>query len=253
MREGMTQSLVIIVGLSFEARIAGRIRAQVICSGDGQNLAASLTRAITKQCRGLISLGIAGGLLPNLSAGTCVIGSQIVDGTKRLMTDRSWSQSLLQAIPGSIYGKIVGVAAPIPFPEVKHSLYLNTGAIAVDMESHVVGNAAVTNGLPFVAIRVISDPAESSLPRVALAAMRPNGTVDCFAMVRSLMNHPREVRALAETARDTFAAGITLSRVCSVFRSCNEPDVRSQAITLKGAAMASLKTVAAPTKRSIAT
>jgi adenosylhomocysteine nucleosidase len=145
MREGMTQSLVIIVGLSFEARIAGRIRAQVICSGDGQNLAASLTRAITKQCRGLISLGIAGGLLPNLSAGTCVIGSQIVDGTKRLMTDRSWSQSLLQAIPGSIYGKIVGVAAPIPFPEVKHSLYLNTGAIAVDMESHVVGNAAVTN------------------------------------------------------------------------------------------------------------
>jgi hypothetical protein len=67
--------------------------------------------------------------------------------------------------------------------------------------------------------------------------MRPNGTVDCFAMVRSLMNHPREVRALAETARDTFAAGITLSRVCSVFRSCNEPDVRSQAITLKGAAM----------------
>jgi hopanoid-associated phosphorylase len=237
MREGMTQSLVIIVGLSFEARIAGRIRAQVICSGDGQNLAASLTRAITKQCRGLISLGIAGGLLPNLSAGTCMIGSQIVDGTKRLMTDRSWSQSLLQAIPGSIYGKIVGVAAPIPFPEVKHSLYLNTGAIAVDMESHVVGNAAVTNGLPFVAIRVISDPAETSLPRVALAAMRPNGTVDCFAMVRSLMNHPREVRALAETARDTFAAGITLSRVCSVFRSCNEPDVRSQAITLKGAAM----------------
>ena len=56
--------------------------------------------------------------------------------------------------------------------------------------------------------------------------MRPNGTVDFFAMVRSLMKHPREVRALAETARDTFTAGITLSRVCSVFRSFNEPDIR---------------------------
>ena len=226
MREGAIQSLVVVVGLSFEARLAGRIRAQVICSGNGQHLAASLTRVITKQCQGLISLGVAGGLLPNVPAGTCVIGSQILDGTQRLLTDRGWSQSLLKAIPGSIFGKIVGVAAPIAFPEVKHSLYLNTGAVAVDMESHVVGNAALTNGLPFVAIRVISDPAERSLPRVALTAMRPNGTVDFFAMVRSLMKHPREVRALAETARDTYTAGITLSRVCSAFRSFNEPDIR---------------------------
>ncbi|MGA7535528.1 MAG: hypothetical protein WBW27_26990, partial [Pseudolabrys sp.] len=66
MREGVIQSLVVVVGLPFEARLAGRIRAQVICSGYGQNLATSLTRAITKQCQGLISLGVAGGLLPNL-------------------------------------------------------------------------------------------------------------------------------------------------------------------------------------------
>ena len=38
------------------------------------------------------------------------------------------------------------------------------------------------------------------------------------------------------------------ARVCSVFRSCNELDVRSQALTLKREAMASLKTVAAPAK-----
>jgi adenosylhomocysteine nucleosidase len=243
MRAVVTQTLVIVVGLPFEARLAKRICAQVICSGDGQRLAASLTHAITKQCQGLISLGVAGGLLPNLSAGTCVIGSQILDGAQRLMTDRSWSQSLLQAIPGSIYGKIVGVAAPIAFPEMKHSLYVKTGAMAVDMESHVVGNVAVTNALPFVVIRVISDPAERSLPQLALAAMRPNGTVNIAAMALSLMKHPREVRALLETARDTFAARIMLSRACSVLRSCSEPDVRSPTVTLKCEAMASLKTV----------
>ena len=67
MREGAIQSLVVVVGLSFEARLAGRIRAQVICSGNGQHLAASLTRAITKQCQGLISLGVAGGLRAELA------------------------------------------------------------------------------------------------------------------------------------------------------------------------------------------
>jgi adenosylhomocysteine nucleosidase len=45
------------------------------------------------------------------------------------------------------------------------------------MESHIVASAAAANGLPFVAIRVIADPAERPLPQVALAAMRPNGTM----------------------------------------------------------------------------
>src|SRR5262249_17757669 len=112
-RESVAQTLVVVVGLPFEARLAGNICAQVVCGGDCQDLAAVLRRTIIKDCRGLISLGVAGGLLPNLSAGTCVVGSEILSGTIRLMTDQAWSQSLLQAIPGSIYGKIVGVPAPI--------------------------------------------------------------------------------------------------------------------------------------------
>ena len=149
MRESVTQSLVVVVGLPFEARLADGICARVICSGNGQNLAASLTRATMNECQGLISLGVAGGLLPNLSAGTCVVGSEILWGTARFMTDKSWSQSLLQTIPDSVYGKIVGVPAPIAHTEAKHTLYVNTGAVAVDMESHVVGSVAAANGLSF--------------------------------------------------------------------------------------------------------
>jgi Phosphorylase superfamily len=146
MRESVTQSLVVVVGLPFEARLADGICARVICSGNGQNLAASLTRATMNECQGLISLGVAGGLLPNLSAGTCVVGSEILWGTARFITDKSWSQSLLQTIPDSVYGKIVGVPAPIAHTEAKHTLYVNTGAVAVDMESHVVGSVAAANG-----------------------------------------------------------------------------------------------------------
>src|SRR5262245_45975711 len=105
------QTLVVVVGLPFAARLAGGISERVICGGNGQNLAASLTCAIMNECRGLISLGVAGGLLPNLSAGTCVVGSEILWGTERLMTDPNWSQRLLQAIPDPIYCKIVGAAA----------------------------------------------------------------------------------------------------------------------------------------------
>jgi hopanoid-associated phosphorylase len=222
MRGSVAQTLVIVVGLPFEARLAGAISGRVICGGNGQNLAASLTCAIMNECRGLISLGVAGGLLPNLSAGTCVVGSEIVWGTQRLMTDPSWSQRLLHAIPDSIYGKIVGVAAPIVYTEAKHSLYVTTRAVAVDMESHIVASAAAANGLPFVAIRIIADPAEHPLPQVALAAMRPNGTINIAKLALSLMKDPRDFWSLLQTAQDAFAARAKLRHVCTAFGSCQD-------------------------------
>jgi adenosylhomocysteine nucleosidase len=222
MRGSVTQTLVVVVGLPFEARLAGGISGRVICRGNGQNLAASLSCAIINECQGLISLGVAGGLLPNLSAGTCVVGSEILWGAERLMTDPSWSRRLLHAIPNSIYGKIVGVAAPIVYAEAKHSLYVATRAVAVDMESHIVGSAAAANGLPFVAIRVIADPAERPLPQVALAAMRPNGTINIAKMVVSLMKDPRDLWSLVQTAQDAFAARAKLRHVCTSFGSCQD-------------------------------
>jgi hopanoid-associated phosphorylase len=217
MLESATQTLVFVVGLPFEARLAAGIYGRVICGSKGRNLAESVTYAITSECRGLISLGVAGGLLPNLAAGTCVVGSEVLWGNTRLGTDASWSQSLLQAIPNSIYGKIVGVPRPIAYADAKHVLHIKTGALAVDMESHIVGSVAAANGLRFVAIRVIADPAERSLPDVAIAAMRPNGTVNVAKMVLSLLKQPRDLFSLTQTARDAFAARVALGHICKVF------------------------------------
>jgi adenosylhomocysteine nucleosidase len=222
MRGSVARTLVVVVGLPFEARLAGGISGRVICGGNGQNLAASLSCAIINECQGLISLGVAGGLLPHLSAGTCVVGSEIVWGAERLMTDPSWPRRLLQAIPNSIYGKIAGVTAPIVYAEAKQSLYVATRAVAVDMESHIVGSAAAANGLPFVAIRVIADPAERPLPQVALAAMRPNGTIDLAQLVLSLMKDPRDLWPLMQTAQDAFAERAKLRHVCTAFASCQD-------------------------------
>jgi adenosylhomocysteine nucleosidase len=233
------QTLIAVVGLQFEARIADGICTRVVCRGDVPSLAASLARAITKGCHGLIRLGVAGGLSPDLPPGACVIGSEILCGTTRLMTDRNWSQNLLQVIPDSIYGKIVGVPDPIAYPETKRALYQNTGAVAVDMESHVVASIAAANGLPFIAIRIITDPAKRVLPKVALAAMRPNGTINFAAMLRSLMKHPDDLGLLIQTAHDAFAALATLSRVAlclssatDIFRNC--PKARRASLAVAG-------------------
>ena len=206
--------MIVVVGLAFEARIAAGPGVQVICSGDGRHLAASLERAlaVAGRCPGLVSFGVAGGLAAELHPGSCVVASEVVFEERRLPTDAAWSQHLMRTIPGAVYGPLVGVPAPVADPASKSELHLRTGAIAVDMESHVVADMAAAHGLPMIAIRVITDPAERALPVSALAGMRPDGTTDMAAVLRSLVRRPYDVPALLRTALDARAARATLLR-----------------------------------------
>ncbi|HEX5845111.1 MAG TPA: phosphorylase [Rhodoplanes sp.] len=210
--------MIVVVGLAFEARIAAGPGVRVICSGDGRNLVSSLAKAIKEtrlrkmDCGGLISFGVAGGLDPELQPGTCVVGSTILCGETRTATDPVWSQRLLRKIPEAVHGPLMGVSAPVARPEDKRVLYEQTGAVAVDMESHIVASLARKHEIPMAAIRVITDPAERALPACAVSAMRPNGTTDILAMIRSVMARPRELPALLQTALDARAARSTLMR-----------------------------------------
>jgi hopanoid-associated phosphorylase len=185
----------------------------VICSGDGKDLVASLSKAFVEGVRGVVSFGVAGGLSPDLQPGTCVIGSAILSETDRINrvnTDDAWSRTLLQAIPGAVRGMLFGAPGPVTHPRAKASLYGKTGAIAVDTESHIVGMVAATHRLPMAAIRVIADPATRALPASVLAAIRPDGTADVAAMLWSLLRRPYELPALARIALDARAARATL-------------------------------------------
>jgi hopanoid-associated phosphorylase len=198
--------------MAFEARIAAGLGVPVICGGDGKNLAASLTHAMAAGCGGLISFGVAGGLAPDLKPGSCVIGSAILDGEDHRPTDTRWSQRLMRMIPGSVLGAIAGVREPLALSTDKQILHEKTGALAVDMESHVVARAAHEHGVPLAAIRVVVDPVTRTIPRSALAGTRADGTIDAFAVMRSLMRYPRDLSGLLRMSFDARAARATLVR-----------------------------------------
>jgi hopanoid-associated phosphorylase len=204
--------MIVVVGLAFEARIAAGSGLRVICSGDGRNLAATLQERIAAGCAGLISFGIAGGLAPHLRPGTCVVGSAIIAGDVRLPTDRVWSRKLLETMPGAVPGALIGAARPVKTSSAKRALFLETGAVAVDTESHVVARIALDHRLPMAAIRVVCDPAGHSLPEAALGAIRADGTADLIALLRGVARRPHEIPALLRTAIAARAARATLQR-----------------------------------------
>jgi len=204
--------VIALVGMAFEARIAAGPGVFVICRGTESGVAASIDQALKRGCRSIISFGVAGGLAPHLRPGSWVVASSIVDAKKTLPTDRVWSQTILEMIPGAVHMPIAGVDSAVIEPQAKRRMHVETGAGCVDMESHLVARHAATHGLSFAAVRVVIDPAHRVVPVAALAGMRPDGGTSVMAVMRELIAGPSQLSGLVRVAVDAYAARRALLR-----------------------------------------
>jgi hopanoid-associated phosphorylase len=205
--------VIAFVGMAFEAKIAAGPGVLVVCRSDRQELTAMTESAARQGYRGIISFGVAGGLAANLRAGDWVVASAVLESQTVRHTDAAWSRKLVGMIEGARYAPIVGVDAPIAEPAVKRELHMQTGAAAVDMESHVVSRLAAAHRLAFAAVRVIVDPAHRTVPRAALMGMGFDGRADLPAVLRDLVSRPSQLSTLIRIAADAFAARAELLRV----------------------------------------
>lgn len=205
------RSVIALVGLAFEARIAAGPGVLVVCRG--RETADLLGLAIDAGCRSMISFGVAGGLAPDLVPGDCVVASAIIDYPAVRPTDPLWSCKLAEMLPDARHGPIMGVNAVVSDPADKCKLHAFTRAVAVDMESHLVARLADAHGLAFAAVRVIIDPAHRLVPPAALLAMAPGGSTDLSAMLREILTRPSQVSPLMRLAADALAARAALVRL----------------------------------------
>lgn len=211
--EAANAAVVAMVGLTFEAKIAAGPGVLAVCRRSSARAAELLQGGLRRDCCGIISFGIAGGLAPDLLPGDCVVASTIIDRTTSCSTDAVWSRHLSAAIPNARSGAIVGVDRVIADPQHKKDLHAATGAIAVDMESHLVARLAAVNGLAFAAVRVVVDPAHRVVPTTAVAGMAPDGSADLTAMSYALMESPSQIFALLRLAADVYVARAALLRL----------------------------------------
>ena len=204
--------MVVAVGLDFEERLALGVGDARVCRGRGPTMAGALAAAIEPGCSGIISFGIAGGLDPRLPAGTHIVASSVICASGVTPTDAGWSQRLLSARPDAVHAPILGVDEPVTGPIGKQRKFRRTGAVAVDMESHIAAAAATGHGLPFAVFRVVADPAHQKLPRAALGGMRDDGSLDRLAVMRAMLRAPAEIAGLIAVARHTLVARLALTR-----------------------------------------
>jgi adenosylhomocysteine nucleosidase len=207
----MSGGIVAVTSLALEARIALGQGVSVICS-QGARLAAALESAAVRGASGIISFGVAGGLAPNLVVGDWVAAAAIRTANQVFPTDKPWTRSLLERLPQAMHAQILGMDRPVADPLEKQALHTETGAAAVDMESHIAAKIAATHGIPFVACRTIIDPADKPLPPAALIGLRPDGTADIPAVFLSVVQKPSQLAALVRTTCDAWIARAALHR-----------------------------------------
>jgi adenosylhomocysteine nucleosidase len=210
--------VLIVTGLVQEARIAAGPGMFVICSSsDPRQLRALLATLDSTTFRGVISFGVAGGLDPALKSGDVVVATEVLAGDTRWLAGLSLSDELITSVAlrrrRVVRGGLAGVEQLVAARACKAALRMETGASAVDMESHIAAAYAAEAGLPFAALRVISDPASRALPALARGAIKPNGEIDLGRVLRGVARNPSTLRALVST-------GIDFNRALKSLRGC---------------------------------
>ncbi|MFT3698037.1 MAG: hypothetical protein QM831_33155 [Kofleriaceae bacterium] len=111
----------------------------------------------------VIGAGYAGGLESSLRTGEIVIVSAVRDGATVLHADPKLVTAAHRAIPEALVGEVVNSSRVATTREAKLLLRRDApNAVAVDLETFAIARAA--QATPWIAIRVIVDPANLDLP-----------------------------------------------------------------------------------------
>jgi adenosylhomocysteine nucleosidase len=205
--------ILIATGLKREARILQGDGVVVVAGGgDRARLEQELDRA-AGGASAVLSMGLCGALEAGLQPGDWVVATRIVSAASSdFATDPEWTATLAGTLPHARAGVMLGSDLIIADAAAKRAAFAATGALAVDMESHMAAAVAARRGLPFAAARVVSDAADRSLPKAAQAGMAPDGSMDIGAVLQALAADPRQLPALIRVGREAEVAFRALGR-----------------------------------------
>ncbi len=176
----------------------------VIYSGTGPiNASSAAERLIAQGATKLISWGCAAALSETLKPGDLILANELssTEESKAIALNvcANWHQQTTELLTSVVKVNNGGLAESkriVSSSEDKKKIHSNTKAVALDMESIAIAHVANKHALPFLAIRVIADPVEMSLPLAITHSLNQHGDVVLSKLLGYLALHPRELPGL---------------------------------------------------------
>jgi len=147
----------------------------------------------------VLSAGVCAALAPALGVGDLVVPSAVLG-----VRGERWTAAVLGRLPAD--GVLVTVANVLESPADKARLWMETGAMAADMESAAVLAWALGRGVPAAVVRAVSDGADSGVPAALAGAVGEDGRVRPLRAVTAALTRASTVGAMLELRAGTDAA-----------------------------------------------
>jgi adenosylhomocysteine nucleosidase len=184
---------------------------EILAVGVGACHLAPRTQAIARPVL-VVSAGVCGALAPELAVGALVVPEAVVgpDGRRRVTSVGAGPRR---------HGTLLTTDHVLEDAAAKSRHWLESGALAVDMESAAILDWAAARGLPAIVVRGVSDPAGRGVPADLARVVQDDGRVRPIRAVTAMLARPRALadavalRAGTTAALKTVAAALaTLSR-----------------------------------------
>ncbi len=214
-------------------------RVALVRSGMGTTRAETAARALlaTLEPRTIMALGFCGGISEWVGPADVVVAEYVVDWPDFPgETDHDTARAILQPDP-ALLDAARRLAEPPDDPEARpRRVRATVGGIlsvdhlvqttavkgyhgpraarcrAIDMESAGVGRAATESGVPWIAIRAVTDTLEEDLPLSFEAFMTGSGDVSRTRVLAAALRQPGLTPALVRLARQSLRAAANLAR-----------------------------------------
>ena len=195
-------------GLRVEAKIAQAAGFSVVIGAGDRDRTAALVATAAARTDCLVSFGIAGGLAPELTAGTIVVSGEVVSDTQRWAIQPPVRRQLSQFAQsiGAVEGLVLGATSILATQTEKERAWVATHALAVDLESEIVARTATALGIPFIVLRSIADTARRDLPPASLIPLTVDGKPDLLKVFSVVLRRPFQLTGMIGLARETALA-----------------------------------------------
>ena len=141
----------------------------------------------------VIVVGMAGGLSPSLAPGTLLVAREVIDeGGPVPPPDPAWLGRALR-LTGALPATFLSTRETLCTPRAKAEAYahLPRGTVAsVDLETAAYARVAQQRGIPYLALRSVSEAADEPLPMDFNAVRDGRGSVDTRRVVLGVFRRP---------------------------------------------------------------